>query len=367
MQRRILSVIGSVLVATCLVVSCVDLDSLGAGIRADAGVGPSSDAPSSDDGGPGASHGPAYLFATGGADDPWNPKVAASTKTFRAVLNQNGTLGAWTSGPDLPSPRLNHGVLGVGQSLFVLGGAMTADDLSSNKTVFSLDVLEDGGTTDFRSEPPLSVGTLATRPVIAGERVYVFKASVDAVNIARINGHSLGTWQEQDGVVGAGSAYYGCAAAVENQVFWFGPGTRALASTLASDGTLAPWRTLPPTPVTITNGQPIVVALGRRLYMVGASFVDVGSNLVYVAEVATDGTLGPWVSTEPFPIVRQGHGAVAAGGYVYVLGGLPVSGATAGITAVWSAHIKPDGMLDSWNETSALPEWHTFAFGAVAP
>lgn len=73
-------------------------------------------------------------------------------------------------------------------------------------------------------------------------------------------------------------------------------------------------------------------------------------------------------ATEPFPIPRLGHQGLAYGGYVYVLGGEATgTGTFTPIADVYFAKIGSDGKLGLWKKTSALPEYHAYAFALVAP
>lgn len=83
--------------------------------------------------------------------------------------------------------------------------------------------------------------------------------------------------------------------------------------------------------------------------------------LLGLALVVTAATLGraqepayaPIGATTPMLDVRQMHGAAVLGDYLYVVGG--TTGKEGYASSCEVAHIRPDGLLDSWQNTTPLP------------
>ncbi|AKV03804.1 hypothetical protein AKJ09_10467 [Labilithrix luteola] len=281
-------------------------------------------------------------------------------------INDDGSLGAWVGTTDLPEPRKRHVVTALGDSLYVLGGA-GVNGVERSTTAFSVRVLADAGTTSFQTLPTLSFGVFDSVACRTNQRLYVFSPSTDAVNIATIQSSRIGAWVPQDGLTSGTLTWYGSQAIVGDHAFWFGPGTRAMTAKIGANGTLEAWKAIAATPVGASNAIPQVVTVGQRLYLVGTSSdTSSGSNLVYVADVGTDGALGAWQQVEPFPVPRYQYRALAHDGFIYVLGGLGDADGKA-LSSVYFTKTKSDGTLDLWQEATSLPEWRTYEYGVVTP
>ena len=160
--------------ASAAAFACVDLDSLGDGSR-DAGPNPADaakgvedasrdDAASPVDAAPDRS---AYLFAAGGDILVDGGSVRSHTTLFAPIL-ADGAIGAWSSGPDLPTEVDRHGVFGLGDSVHVFGGSTVAEP-GGTATLSSSRVLADGGFAPFTLST-LSAAVSDSCPVVVGAR-----------------------------------------------------------------------------------------------------------------------------------------------------------------------------------------------------
>lgn len=104
-------------------------------------------------------------------------------------------------------------------------------------------------------------------------------------------------------------------------------------------------------------------AYGGHVYVGGGYDGSHSSKSVYVAEIGADGHLGAWQETTPFERARCQNAMVAARGYVYVLGGYECGGVA--LADVQVAKIQPDGTLGPWRPTSSF-ETPRYGMGAVA-
>lgn len=307
--------------------------------------------------------GVSFLFAVGGAVEPWGD---ATSRVLATKINPDGSLGAWARAADLPEPRTRHVVTGLADSLFVFGGA-TTNGADRSTSAFSLRVLPGAGTASMKTLPPLSFGVFDSLTGRTSQRLYAFSPSTEAVSIATIQSSQLGAWIPQDELAADPLTWYGSPVIVGDHAFWFGPGTRAMTAKIDTSGMLAPWSALAPTPVVGSSAVPQVVAVGQHVYLVGTSSnTSTGSNLVHVADVATDGTLGDWRQVEPFPVPRYQYRAITFNGFIYVLGGVADANGTS-LYSIYFAKTKSDGSLDPWQETTSLIEWRTFEYAVVTP
>jgi hypothetical protein len=100
-----------------------------------------------------------------------------------------------------------------------------------------------------------------------------------------------------------------------------------------------------------------------RLYALGGHSLD--STLltdVLSAAVLADGGLGSWSNETALPSARHGLSAVAAGGFVYAIGGETAAGLTSDLLA---APIKADGALGAWAPAGRLPNGRARAGAAM--
>ncbi len=101
------------------------------------------------------------------------------------------------------------------------------------------------------------------------------------------------------------------------------------------------------------NSQ-VPAAAGGYVYVLGGlDTAGTAQATVYYAQVNSDGTLGTWGTTTALPHELYGHGATVFNGRFYVAGGNDATGnPTAG---VYSAAINADGTLGSWSALPTLP------------
>ncbi len=78
------------------------------------------------------------------------------------------------------------------------------------------------------------------------------------------------------------------------------------------------------------------------------------TNTVYYGTVNPDGTINSWEMTEALPQTLFAAGAEIFHGRIYVAGGNDAGGTP--VEAVYSAGINSDGSLDSWQALPELPE-----------
>ncbi|MCU1281870.1 MAG: hypothetical protein JWM53_5416 [bacterium] len=111
-------------------------------------------------------------------------------------------------------------------------------------------------------------------------------------------------------------------------------------ATIASDGTVGPWRALPPLPRGVADAT----------FFVARGFVrGIGWNVSIAAPIAKDGTIGAWFTTERAP----SPGAVAVwGNHVYIAGGW--AGVWSQRDDVWVAELRDDGTLGPWRGAGTL-------------
>ncbi|MGB4957352.1 MAG: hypothetical protein WBO49_02810 [Candidatus Saccharimonas sp.] len=133
-----------------------------------------------------------------------------------------------------------------------------------------------------------------------------------------------------------------------------------------SDGTIGTWNATTSLPSTMNRQRTAI--WGNKVYLLGGTQVALpdanngattgsrptgsGSSSTYYATINNDGTLGSWTSTTSLPYDLYEFGAVATGGYMFIVGGFTSSSGTyiaSGANRAWYvAPINSDGTLGSW-------------------
>jgi hypothetical protein len=123
-----------------------------------------------------------------------------------------------------------------------------------------------------------------------------------------------------------------------------------------ANGSIGSWTATTLMPNTNNLSAPSVVAAGNYIYVIGGRDESSGiaQAAVYSAKQNTDGTLSAWttLSATPLPDTRWDAGATVANGYIYVVGGYS-SGSQ---DDVYYAKYNADGTLEAWTkQTAVLP------------
>lgn len=137
---------------------------------------------------------------------------------------------------------------------------------------------------------------------------------------------------------------------------------------IAANSQIGQWTTTTsiPSPRYYINQSTVV--LNDVVYVIGGSTQAVGGdsyNTAIWAKPLQDGTLTPWVTTEPFGSGFSAAAAVATPGHLHVLGGQKTDNSLS--REVWSNAIYLDGSLSQWvpGPPLPLPIWFHHA-GVVA-
>lgn len=121
-----------------------------------------------------------------------------------------------------------------------------------------------------------------------------------------------------------------------------------------NSGALQAW-TLSGSTLAATRIEAASVTANGYLYEIGGGANGSNAsavNTVYSAKINTDGSLGSFTSTTSLPANAYDTTAVAANGFVYVLGGNNGSSDDAN---VYYAKLNVDGTVGSWNTGTSLP------------
>lgn len=142
-------------------------------------------------------------------------------------------------------------------------------------------------------------------------------------------------------VIGGFNSSYNCIATV-------------YTTTIDSLGVLGSWTTATALPAARAAG--IVVILKNKLYYIGGAVsISAVSNVVYVATINTDGTLGAWSTTNSLAVGVWYSSAIVTKNRIYLLGGATTPGTASTVATVQTASIDSEGNIGSWATTTSLP------------
>ena len=287
-------------------------------------------------------------YMTPGSGRPWQQQYQLNT-------TQTNDITGWTSDVSLP------GVMGLGLSLvtknrvYLIGGWNTA----YSTTVYTAPINTDGSlgswTTSTAIPGPFGQGSI----VVTKNRVYLLagRDNTSALSLsytAPINTDgTLGSWAT--GTSLPGGLYGSHSLIIKNRVYLLGGynGSSYVASvyvaTIATDGTIGAWSTGNNLPASFSSG--VVVVTKNRLYLCGGYGGSYLSS-VYTCSVTSDGTLGTWTISTSLPGVIANAQLIATKNRVYIFGGF---NGTTSVSTVYTAPINADGTLGTWVTGTSLP------------
>ncbi|HTF56165.1 MAG TPA: hypothetical protein VK661_02770 [Planctomycetota bacterium] len=268
-----------------------------------------------------------YVYVLGGVDV--GPTTSATVRM--AVLNADGTVGAWSTTTALPSPRNGHSAVVHNGFIYVIGGL----DASSS-------YLADAIVARVNADGTLGSWT-STTPIPSGRHSHGAAAFNDFMYVA------------------GGSASFAAGVPQLTEVY---------VAPIGTNGTLGQWTTT--TPLPSGRAKIGVVALAGHLYSFGGfdgSPYALPNSVV--APIAANGTIGAWTDTVALPISpgMYAMGIVVAEGAVITTGGYAYSTGS----PLWRSEVLINTpQPDTANAAQVLPllkgEYsHLVDFGADRP
>jgi len=297
-----------------------------------------------------------YLFAVGG-------HVSAAVSTvYSARIKDDGTIGSWATLSTLPALRRLHLSVTYNGYLYVLGGN---DGFSYASTVYSAKINSDGTVGSWATLPTLPA-TLSDGIAGTAYNGYIFltggyngSAVVSTVYSAPLQStafvyNTTNTWATGNlmDVWNNGSS----KLTLDNSGNLSIGGKFTSNVVPSGDGLTGSYSTLTNLPAVRWNYNG--AAYNGYLFVAGGSNGAAPTSTVYSAKINSDGTIGSWATLSTMPTINNFHGVVAAKGYLFIVGGCPANntcGSGQAYSTVYSAQIKPDGIIGSWATLSTLP------------
>jgi hypothetical protein len=265
-----------------------------------------------------------FVFAVGGADS----LGVATSGVYRSLVQESGAIGEWDDAqPGLPTPRAYHTTVAATASTAAL------DTITTAAVIYAIGGIDEEDTVT--------------------STVYHSTVGLDG---------AAGPWGETEALP---QPLHSASAAIFRGFLYLTGGagsdhastTVALRAAVQPDGTLGSWEEMPELPVAHAHGQ--LVSFGPFLYVIGGETVatepvqatqtTTESDRVLMARVSLrTGDLrdGAWSDVATMGKGRSKHGAVFAGGYLFVTSGI-YSGQAGSSENIYS-QVNSDGSIESW-------------------
>lgn len=247
----------------------------------------------------------AWLWVAGG-----NDYKSTMADVWRARIAGDGSIGAWEAGPRLPGQRAGMGVATNENFVILSGGKDSAQRTITD--IFAAPIRSDGTLGDWKSAGNLPGPRFHHATLIDGRFIYVVGGLERSVSVPTV-----------------------------------------LRGTIASDGSVTRWDSLPPLPHARSHQSMFVHA--RHLYLVGGLDGNpAGANTpladVIRAPINPDGSLGAWEEISRMPNAYGTHATAVHGGALWLFGGVEDNARF--VNVVLRAPFNPDGTLGPWRKLS---------------
>ncbi len=259
-----------------------------------------------------------FIYVIGG----WHDSV--SDQVLYAKINTNGTLGDWKYTTSLPSGRHNHTSVVYNGYLYVLGGYNGTTTLDE---VLYAKINSDGSIGSWQSTISLTGSTYNHTSVIYD--CYIFLVIGTSVQYASIN--SDGSLQSWNSAGTLSQPAYARSTCVFNGYLYNMGGivsepVEHLDSIeirrINSDCSLgsSQYATLPSKRHSASS-----FVYNGWLYFTGGMYAVEGYpnnfDTVSYAKINMNGSLGTWIETTNFNVVRHEHTSIESNGNIYIIGG----------------------------------------------
>jgi N-acetylneuraminic acid mutarotase len=284
-----------------------------------------------------------------------------------AVINANGTLGAWTS-TTVGNAGDDASLIAYNNYLYLITSSTYYAPINANGTIGSWSqILNFPGSTDLRSQAPalLISGHMVLFGGLTSVKLNTTKytkinadgsisgpASGTSFTTARVS-HAVAIYNNRVYLTGGTDATNSYLGDVQYASAAYGPSDSTV-------GAAAVWQAATPTNLAIYGHASVVY--NNYIYMIGGFGGGAYRNEIRYAPINADGTIGTWTTAaNSMSLVRFNAAAAVYGGYLYVSGGQQAAGVFA--NSVEYAKINADGSIGTW--TTSGNTFTTARYGHV--
>jgi N-acetylneuraminic acid mutarotase len=268
-----------------------------------------------------------HVYALGGRTN-----VGYTAAVRYAVIGQDGSLGAWTNATALPAARASACAAATETQLYFVGGE---DAGGPSASVYRAAINPDGSVGAWSATSSLPQARSKAALIRAGDYLILSGgnngiAPVFEVYYAQINPDgSLGAWAATTSLpvtlrLHAMAALDGRAYVLGGDAGRGGIRSDVYQAQINANGTVGSWTATTSLPVAM-SGHSAVASDGVIVVLGGLSGTTYRSQ-VHCAKVGVAGALGEWTTPAALPIAVAYHGAVLNGGYIFTVAGANAAG-----------------------------------------
>ena len=252
-----------------------------------------------------------------------------SDKTWTAVLLEDGSLGEWEAGPQLPEACIEAKPVIIKNKIYLFNYYNTV--YSTNQ--FVADILEDGTISEWTiSNSPLPYTCGSAEVIVIKNKVYIFGGIISGTTYRNT---SLVSFINEDGTLGKWlpgpnipqTLIHHTATIIKDRLYLFGGhnGTVSIAnayySVIDEHGSLGSWISAPSLAYAIH--YPNMIVTKNKIFLIGGNTSGVFTNNIMSAPIDSNGVVGIWnISATKFPeIIHGSKNLFFNTEYCYILGG----------------------------------------------
>ncbi|MDB4944132.1 MAG: putative serine/threonine-protein kinase pknK [Labilithrix sp.] len=306
------------------------------------------------DGGANEAGRPARIYVLGGTDDA--SALPPRGLSYVTEIQPDGSLGAWSMGPDLPLPRIYAAGIAGADFVAMVGGITVGHGERAN---LAIGRATDGVVTSF-FESSDAYPTPRARAGAArhGGTIFVL-GGVDAKGVVltsvqhgTANANGVGTFAASPPLPTPRARMAVATSDTELYVVGGGEATAFPADILVSHfgaSDLSAFAAVGALPSGRVYAQAVVTS--GALLVIGGETPRALTDVLRFP-IGPGGMLGASLATAPLPVGTGRHQVVLHGTHLYVIGGNTEHGVT---TNVFVGDVTSDGYVSRWRATTALP------------
>jgi len=295
---------------------------------------------------------------------PTSSGADATTIVHTAPINEDGSLGAWTTGEPLHTAVYYAQVAVIGQKVYCFGGhAKTTDSVTTN--IVQVANIDDDGVIGPWSLHPftLPVGLMNSKVLVTSSRVYLLAGNLNDTTVTFqywssgiLNDGNLSPWVSHGNL--PENRNHPALIPTGKYVYLVGGGngsvylTTSLRATILEDGTLGKWEAGPTIPDAIGNVSEITI--GNRAYILPSATNLGNTNVTMMGIIEEDGTIKSFQKVPSPTVALAATSAVLVKGKVHIFGGWTGSGVSSNISTASFANGGRNDFMPYFKDTTPL-------------
>jgi hypothetical protein len=266
------------------------------------------------------------VYLIGG--DNTTTAAGAISSVYTAPINSDGTLGTWSAGTSLPGALSRSTNVITKNRIYIIGGWNGTSAVSS---IYTAVINADGTLGAWSTTTSFPIAIYWTNCVAIKNKLYTFggingsSVSVSSIYSATINSDgTIGAWSNVSSLPVAVNST--SIALTKNKIYLIGGHTgstylnNVYVASINSDGTLGAWSSSYSLPTVVSTSQVFVTK--NTIYLLGGSAnSSTPTTIVYKTSISSDGSIGAWAASTSLSSALSGSQVIGTNNRVYLLGG----------------------------------------------